>query len=229
LADDVRNWGWNGIRGEAAVFGDKVTGIFSLERINVNFDGLYYERMIYVVRNLKTFPTGTSSPVLKISSDPSCPRTLSCKLHPSFPPPQARRVSSSLTTMNAPFFPSILISCPCSDNVGQQRSRRSKTAAADPDLDQWEEEGETFDPRSPRSAFSLFPLENLLFCEDCNQVRCPRCVQDEIACYFCPSCLFEVPSSTVKSEGNRYVCLHPERAPPHESYPRATPAPPSYS
>ncbi|KAI5793494.1 dynactin p62 family-domain-containing protein [Pyronema domesticum] len=105
--------------------------------------------------------------------------------------------------MNAPLFPSILISCPCSDNVGQQRSRRSKTAAADPDLDQWEEEGETFDPRSPRSAFSLFPLENLLFCEDCNQVRCPRCVQDEIACYFCPSCLFEVPSSTVKSEGNR--------------------------
>ena len=99
--------------------------------------------------------------------------------------------------MNAPLFPSILIACPCSDNVGQ-RSARSRASEID-----IEEDGKTFDPRAPRSAFSLFPLENLLFCEDCNQVRCPRCVQDEIVCYFCPSCLFEVPSSTVKSEGNR--------------------------
>jgi dynactin-4 len=67
-----------------------------------------------------------------------------------------------------------------------------------------EDEGETFDPRASRAKFSQFPLANLLFCEDCNQVRCPRCVQDEIVSYYCPSCLFEVPSSTVKSEGNRY-------------------------
>lgn len=102
--------------------------------------------------------------------------------------------------MNAPLFPSILIACPCSDNVGQKSATRSRASEIDT-----EEDGKTFDPRTPRSAFSLFPLENLLFCEDCNQVRCPRCVQDEIVCYFCPSCLFEVPSSTVKSEGNRSV------------------------
>ena len=66
-----------------------------------------------------------------------------------------------------------------------------------------EEEEHAFDPRDPRSAFSLFPIENLLYCEDCHQIRCPRCVQDEIVCWYCPSCLFEVPSSTVKSEGNR--------------------------
>jgi dynactin-4 len=25
--------------------------------------------------------------------------------------------------------------------------------------------------------------------------------------WFCPNCLFEVPSSTVRSEGNRYITL----------------------
>jgi hypothetical protein len=29
-------------------------------------------------------------------------------------------------------------------------------------------------------------------------------VLDEIVTYYCPNCLFEVPSSTVKSEGTRY-------------------------
>ncbi|KAK6515436.1 hypothetical protein TWF506_007771 [Arthrobotrys conoides] len=74
-----------------------------------------------------------------------------------------------------------------------------------------EDDDNNFDPRDPRSAFSLFPIENLLYCEDCHQIRCPRCVQDEIVCWYCPSCLFEVPSSTVKSDGNRctrncYLC-----------------------
>lgn len=107
--------------------------------------------------------------------------------------------------MNAPLFPSILISCPCSDTVGQKAAARARDGtAADADIDS-DDEGETFDPRAPRAVFSLFPLEHLLFCEDCNQIRCPRCVQEEITCYYCPSCLFEVPGSTVKSEGNRYV------------------------
>ena len=79
---------------------------------------------------------------------------------------------------------------------------------ADSDDEGSEEDDNTFDPRNPRSAFSLFPIENLLYCEDCHQIRCPRCVQDEIVCWFCPSCLFEVPSSTVKSDGNRSGQLH---------------------
>lgn len=66
-----------------------------------------------------------------------------------------------------------------------------------------------FDPWNPRSTYSLFPLENLLYCEDCGQVRCPRCVIEEIVCYFCPNCLFEVPSATVKAEGNRYAIPRP--------------------
>lgn len=117
-------------------------------------------------------------------------------------------------TMNSPTFPSIFIACPCSDNIGQRvlSGPRKPSSTLETDCAEKEEEEEdAFDPRAARSTFSLFPLENLLFCADCNQVRCPRCVLEEIVCYFCPSCLFEVPSSTVKSEGNRWV---PPTSPP---------------
>ncbi|CAO0792930.1 unnamed protein product [Mucor circinelloides] len=49
----------------------------------------------------------------------------------------------------------------------------------------------------------LYPLSRLYFCEDCHQIRCPSCVQDEIVSYYCPNCLFEVPTASVKSEKNR--------------------------
>ncbi|CAI4218050.1 unnamed protein product [Parascedosporium putredinis] len=49
----------------------------------------------------------------------------------------------------------------------------------------------------------LYPLEHLMYCGDCQQIRCQRCVNEEIVTYYCPSCLFEVPSSNIKSEGNR--------------------------
>ncbi|KAI9218183.1 dynactin p62 family-domain-containing protein [Blastocladiella britannica] len=47
------------------------------------------------------------------------------------------------------------------------------------------------------------PLTALLFCPDCCTPRCARCIAHETACYFCPLCLFEVPSSSVKNERNR--------------------------
>ncbi|CAG8467689.1 7382_t:CDS:2 [Ambispora leptoticha] len=56
---------------------------------------------------------------------------------------------------------------------------------------------------SPRIHHSTFPLSKLYICEDCHQIRCPRCVQEEIICYYCPNCLFEVPTASVKSERNR--------------------------
>ena len=59
------------------------------------------------------------------------------------------------------------------------------------------------DAYSPRTVFSTFALSKLYFCEDCHQIRCPRCVQEEIVCYYCPNCLFEVPTASVKSERNR--------------------------
>src|SRR5262249_26368064 len=66
-----------------------------------------------------------------------------------------------------------------------------------------DDDNRTFDPRAPRANYSLYPLDYLLYCEDCHQIRCPRCVSEEIVVYYCPNCLFEVPSSNLKSEGNR--------------------------
>ncbi|KAJ9136931.1 Dynactin subunit 4 [Pleurostoma richardsiae] len=83
--------------------------------------------------------------------------------------------------------PYVYFQCPCSD-----------PAQADV-----EDDDRTFDPRAPGSNYSLYPLEYLLYCEDCHQLRCPRCVAEEIVTYYCPNCLFEVPGSNIKSEGNR--------------------------
>jgi dynactin 4 len=95
------------------------------------------------------------------------------------------------------FMPYTYIQCPCSDPARQTDSGSSPTQNEGDD-------DRTFDPRAPRSNYSLYPLEYLLYCEDCHQIRCPRCVNEEIVTYYCPNCLFEVPSSNLKSEGNRY-------------------------
>ena len=91
--------------------------------------------------------------------------------------------------------PYTYIQCPCSDYLVAHRS-------GSPSGQDYDDE-RTFDPRAPRSSYSLYPLEYLLYCEDCQQIRCPRCVTEETVTYYCPSCLFEVPSSNLRSEGNR--------------------------
>ncbi|KAK0631061.1 dynactin p62 family-domain-containing protein [Bombardia bombarda] len=96
----------------------------------------------------------------------------------------------------APLSPYTYIQCPCSDPGNLSSATRSSNPSSPADED-------CFDPRAPRSNYSLYPLEYLLFCDDCHQIRCPRCVAEEIVAYYCPSCLFEVPSSNLKSEGNR--------------------------
>ncbi|KJZ74957.1 hypothetical protein HIM_05688 [Hirsutella minnesotensis 3608] len=98
----------------------------------------------------------------------------------------------------APSIPYTYIQCPCSDQSSADHSDASSPNGQPPDEDE-----RTFDPRAARSNFSLYPLEYLLYCEDCQQIRCPRCVTEEIVTYYCPNCLFEVPSSNLRSEGNR--------------------------
>ncbi|KAF2249448.1 hypothetical protein BU26DRAFT_318290 [Trematosphaeria pertusa] len=95
-------------------------------------------------------------------------------------------------------FPYTYYACDCYDSNNTTSSKRASQILAAA-----EEEDRTFDPRSPRSNYSLYPLEHLLYCEDCQQIRCPRCVLEETLNWYCPSCLFEVPSSVVKSDGNR--------------------------
>ncbi|KAL4810506.1 dynactin Arp1 p62 subunit RO2 [Aspergillus unguis] len=111
-------------------------------------------------------------------------------------------------------FPYTFISCPCAntpvpDPSRNRRSRESPQKASpvkprpEPILEYDDEDEQTFDPRAPRSNFSLYPPEQLLYCEDCHQIKCPRCITEEILCWYCPSCLFETPSSLVRNEGNR--------------------------
>ncbi|KAF2834711.1 hypothetical protein M501DRAFT_943640 [Patellaria atrata CBS 101060] len=99
-------------------------------------------------------------------------------------------------------FPYTYYACSCTDDTTTS-SKGAFTRARFSANENDDEEDQTFDPRSPRANYSLFPLENLLYCAECQTVRCSRCVTEEIACWFCPSCLFEVPSSMVRSEGNR--------------------------
>lgn len=97
--------------------------------------------------------------------------------------------------MAAP-FPYTHYACPCSATTTPTTSKRASQPSPQQDDD-------TFNPHDPRAAYSLYPLENLLFCDECAQIRCPKCVNDEVINWYCPSCLFEVPSSGVRSEGNR--------------------------
>ncbi|RGP75484.1 putative dynactin arp1 p62 subunit ro-2 [Fusarium sporotrichioides] len=128
----------------------------------------------------------------------------------------------------APVIPYTYIQCPCSDNSppDQQTPQTPTSASAE----------HTFDPTDPRSNYSLYPLEYLLYCEDCQQIRCPRCVNEEVVTYYCPNCLFEVPSSNLRSEGNRCtrscyqcpVCIGPTQvmalAPTEQPQPGADPS-----
>src|SRR5436305_1198985 len=98
-------------------------------------------------------------------------------------------------------LPYTFFQCPCTSDSPTSVRKTGESTRSGSDVE--EDDEREFDPRAPRSAFSLYPLEYLLYCEDCQQIRCPRCVLDEIVTWYCPNCLFEVPSSTVKTEGNR--------------------------
>lgn len=104
----------------------------------------------------------------------------------------------------ASFTPYTYLQCPCTSTSKPVQHPGENTPDSEEDND---EDERAFDPRAPRANYSLYPLEHLLYCEDCHQIRCPRCVLDEIVTWYCPNCLFEVPSSTVKSEGTRYIIL----------------------
>lgn len=98
-------------------------------------------------------------------------------------------------------FPYVRYACPCSDTTSAPPSILGKRSSQDAEVDQ--DEGHTFNPHDKRAQFSLYPLDQLLFCDDCNHTRCPKCWTDEMIYWYCPQCQFDVPSSSVKSDGNR--------------------------
>lgn len=97
-------------------------------------------------------------------------------------------------------FPYTRYACPCSETAST-----APTSILGKRLSQDEADGEegTFNPHDPRANFSLYPLDHLLFCDECNQMRCEKCWLEEMMYWSCPNCLFEVPSSGVKGDGNR--------------------------
>lgn len=103
-------------------------------------------------------------------------------------------------------FPYTYIACPCTSltssaasSTTQKRSSRQLSANDSAE----DKDDTTFNPHDPRANFSLYPYDHLLYCDECHQIRCPRCCSEEIVNWYCPSCLFEVPSSVVKTDGNR--------------------------
>jgi len=114
-------------------------------------------------------------------------------------------------------YPKVFVQCLCesqaeyltASNHGRRVSsfttRQSNSGIRDVSAENDKDEGPdvTFNPHDPRASFSLFPYDRLLFCDECQQIRCPRCWTEEIVNWYCPTCLFEVPSSIVKSDGNR--------------------------
>ncbi|CAO1627759.1 unnamed protein product [Parajaminaea phylloscopi] len=57
--------------------------------------------------------------------------------------------------------------------------------------------------RVPEARYAYHPLSLLYFCTDCLSARCSLCSVAEIVTHYCPSCLFEVPSASVKADRNR--------------------------
>ena len=99
-------------------------------------------------------------------------------------------------------FPSTHYACPCSDLTSAPLPSINKRASFQPTTIQLEDE-QAFSPHSPRANYALYPLDHLLYCDECDAVRCPRCWVEEVLYWYCPSCLFEVPSSAVRGDGNR--------------------------
>lgn len=54
--------------------------------------------------------------------------------------------------------------------------------------------------------YSHYALEELYYCEECEQIKCKRCTTSEVSAYFCPICLFDVQPANVKADRNR--CAH---------------------
>lgn len=96
--------------------------------------------------------------------------------------------------------------CPCTD-ISQgptfEAFATTEDIAEEQQIQSPEEDDSPFNPHSPRANFALYPLEHLLFCTECCELRCPRCYYEEALSYYCPSCLQDRTSTSVKTESNR--------------------------
>jgi dynactin-4 len=107
----------------------------------------------------------------------------------------------------------VRIHCPCADSPADApvslTDRDSPPSSPEDAAEAADQTRRVFDPTDPRAKYSLHPLAYLYFCQECQAIRCPRCVQEEIVSAFCPMCLFEVPLTSIKADGNRSTSLPP--------------------
>ena len=101
----------------------------------------------------------------------------------------------------AAVYPYIQYACPCT-NINEQ-PEYTGTHIVKPDDTKNEDEDQPFNLYSPRAKHAVYPLDELLFCNDCQEVRCPRCSHEEALAYYCPNCLWETSIMVVKNETNR--------------------------
>jgi len=104
----------------------------------------------------------------------------------------------------------IRIHCPCADSPADApppNEDESSPTAFEGDQEDEQQTRRVFDPFHPRANYSLHPIGYLYFCQECQAIRCPRCVQEEIVSAFCPMCFFEVPLTSIKADGNRHVAF----------------------
>lgn len=94
-------------------------------------------------------------------------------------------------------FPYTLYSCPCTDISA------NGDAFALPKPEEEQEDEQSFNPYSPRADYALHQIENILFCNECHELRCPRCYYEEVMYYYCPNCTMEATTQSVKSDTNR--------------------------
>lgn len=95
-------------------------------------------------------------------------------------------------------FPYTHYACPCTEVAHEASPKRNSTTTGTLSAEE-----RTFNPHDPRANHSLYPLDHLLYCDECDGIRCPKCVIEEVINWYCPTCLFEVPSSAVRGDGNR--------------------------
>lgn len=96
--------------------------------------------------------------------------------------------------------------CPCTDITRSptfEAFATTEDTAQEQEVQQAEQDDSPFNPHTTRANFALHPLEHLLFCTECNDLRCPRCYYEEALSYYCPSCLQDRTSTSVKTESNR--------------------------
>ncbi|KAF2773161.1 hypothetical protein EJ03DRAFT_380363 [Teratosphaeria nubilosa] len=98
-------------------------------------------------------------------------------------------------------FPYTHYACPCSDRTSGAPTSIANKRLSRPVVNT-DQEDRPLNPHDPQANYSLYPLDHLLFCDECDAIRCPGCWTEEVINWYCPACLFEVPSSAVKSDGN---------------------------